>query len=43
MTEAEEWKSEVKYRVMKITTMEKNKEKRIKRNEDSLREPLAQF
>ena len=36
--EAEEWISELEDRMVEITTMEQNKEKRMKRNEDSLRD-----
>ena len=39
VTEAEEWISELEERVVEINEAEKNKEKRIKRNEDSLRDP----
>ena len=35
---AEEWISEVGDRLVKITGVEHNKEKKMKRNEDSLRE-----
>ena len=38
ITEAEEWKSELEERMVEITTVEQNKEKRMKRNEDSLRD-----
>ena len=38
ITEAEEWISKLEDRVVEITAMEQNKEKRIKRNEDSLRD-----
>ena len=38
INEAKEWLSELKDRMMEITALEKNKEKRIKRNEDSLRD-----
>ena len=38
ITEAEERVSELKDRVVEITAMEQNKEKRMKRNEDSLRD-----
>ena len=37
-TEAEEWVSELEDRVVKITATEQNKENRMKRNEDSLRD-----
>ena len=36
--EAEEWISEMKDRLVEITDAEQNKEKRMKRNEESLRE-----
>ena len=36
--EAEEQINELEYRMMEITAAEQNKEKRIKRNEDSLRD-----
>ena len=38
ITEAEERISELEDRMVKITSMEQNKEKRVKRNEDSLRD-----
>ena len=38
ITEAEEWISELEDRMVEITAIEKNKEKRMKRNEDSLRD-----
>ena len=38
VTEAEEWISELEDRVVEINEAEQNKEKRIKRNEDSLRD-----
>ena len=37
ITEAEEWKSDLKDKLVEITTAEQNKEKRMKRIEDSLR------
>ena len=37
ITEAEEWISDLEERMVEITTMEQKKEKRMKRNEDSLR------
>ena len=37
-TEAEEWISELEDRMVEFTAGEKNKEKRMKRNEDSLRD-----
>ena len=36
--EAEEWISEVEDRVVEITATEKNKEKRMKKTEESLRD-----
>ena len=39
ITEAEERISDLKDRIVEITVMEQNKEKRMKRNEDSLRDP----
>ena len=38
INEEEEWISELEDRLGEITAMEKNKEKRMKRNEDSLRD-----
>ena len=38
ITEAKEQISELKDRIVEITAMEQNKEKRMKRNEDSLRD-----
>ena len=38
ITEAEKWISDLKDKVVEITTTEQNKEKRMKRNEDSLRD-----
>ena len=38
ITEAEEWISDLKDRKVEFTAAEKNKEKRMKRNEDSLRD-----
>ena len=38
ITEAEEWISELENRMVEITAVEKNKGKRMKRNEDSLRD-----
>ena len=38
INEAEEWISELEDRMVEITTVEQNKEKRRKRNEDSLRD-----
>ena len=37
MTEAEEWISDLENKIVEITTAEQNKEKRMKRIEDSLR------
>ena len=38
ITEAEEWTSELEDRMVEITATEQNKERRMKRNEDSLRD-----
>ena len=38
ITEAEEQIGDQEYKIEEITTAEKNKEKRMKRNEDSLRD-----
>ena len=38
ITEAEEWISDLEDRMVECTTMEQNKEKRMKRTEDSLRD-----
>ena len=38
ITEAEEWISDLEDRMVEFTAVEQNKEKRIKRNEDSLRD-----
>uniref|UniRef100_A0A8C9BJL3 L1 transposable element RRM domain-containing protein n=1 Tax=Phocoena sinus TaxID=42100 RepID=A0A8C9BJL3_PHOSS len=38
ITEAEEWKSDLEDRMVEFTATEQNKEKRVKRNEDSLRD-----
>ena len=38
ITEKEEWRSDLEDRMVEFTATEQNKEKRIKRNEDSLRE-----
>ena len=38
ITDAEEWISELENRMVEITAVEKNKGKRMKRNEDSLRD-----
>ena len=37
ITEAEEWRNDLEDRMVEITAAEKKIEKRIKRNEDSLR------
>ena len=38
ITEAEEWISDMEVKIVEITTSEQNKEKRMKRIEDSLRD-----
>ena len=38
ITEAEEWISDLEGRMVEFTAVEQNKEKRMKRNEDSLRD-----
>ena len=38
ITETEEWKSDLEDKIVEITTAEQNKEKRMKRIDDSLRE-----
>ena len=38
ITEAEEWMSDLEDRMVEFTAVEQNKEKRMKRNEDSLRD-----
>ena len=38
ITEAEAWRRGLEDRMVEITAMEQNKEKRMKRNEDSLRD-----
>ena len=38
ITEAEEWISDLEHRMVELTAAEQNKEKRMKRNEDSLRD-----
>ena len=38
ITETEEWISDLEDRMVEITAAEQNKEKRMKRNEDSLRD-----
>ena len=43
VNEAEEWMSELEDRMVEITTMEQNKEKRMKRIENSLQRPLGQY
>ena len=43
ITEAEEWISELEDRMVEITSTEHNKEKRKKRNEDSLRDLWDNF
>ena len=40
ITEAEEWISDLENKIVEITTAEQNKEKRMKRIEDSLRNLL---
>ena len=40
--EAVEWISELEDRMVEITAAEQNKEKRMKRNADSLKKPLGQ-
>ena len=42
ITEAEERISDLEHKIMEITTTEQNKEKRMKRIEDSLKRPLGQ-
>ena len=42
ITEAEEWKSDLEDRMVEITATEQHIKRRMKRNEDSLREPLGQ-
>ena len=42
MTEAEGWVSELYDRMVKITAMEKNKEKRMKKNFGQSKRPLGQ-
>ena len=39
ITEAEDWISDLEDRMVEFTAVEQNKEKRMKRNEDSLRDP----
>ena len=43
ITEAEEWISDLEDRMVEITPTEQNIEKRMKRNEDSLRDLGATF
>ena len=43
ITETEEWIRDLKDRMVEITAMEQNKEKRMKRNEDSLRDVWNNF
>ena len=38
ITEAEEWISDLRDRIVEISAVEQNTEKRMKRNEDSLRD-----
>ena len=38
VTEAEEWISDLEHRMVEFTAAEQNKEKRMKRNEDNLRD-----
>ena len=38
ITDAEEWISDLEHRMMEFTAAEQNKERRMKRNEDSLRD-----
>ena len=38
ITEAEEWISDLEDKIVEITTTEQNKEKRMKRTEDNLRD-----
>ena len=40
ITEAEEWISDLEDRMVEITAVEQNKENRMKRNEDNLRDLL---
>ena len=42
ITEAEDRISEIEDRLVEINESERKKEKRIKRNEDNLRDPLGQ-
>ena len=43
ISEAEEWISELEDKMVEISSGEKNKVKRIKRTEDSLKRPLRQY
>ena len=43
LTEAEEWISELKDRIVEITAEEQTKGKRMKRTEDSFQRPLEQY
>ena len=38
LTKTEEWISDLEYRMVEFTAAEQNKDKRMKRNEDSLRD-----
>ena len=38
ITEAEEWMSDLEDRMVEFTAMEQNKQKRMKKNEDTLRD-----
>ena len=38
ITEAEEWISDLEDKIVEITTVEQNKEKRMKRTQDNLRD-----
>ena len=41
ITETEEWISDLEDRMVEFTAAEQNKEKRMQRNEDSLKKPLG--
>ena len=43
LSETEEWISELEDKMVEISSGEKNKVKRIKRTEDSLKRPLRQY
>ena len=43
ITEAEAWKNDLEDRMVEITTTEQNTEKRMKKNEDSLRDLCDNF